>query len=107
MKRTMLLPVLMATLGVGVPVLAENPSQAAPSASATKSVTLRVEKMACSACAARVTKVLRQLDGVKDARVDLKAKGAVVEYDPAKVTPQQFVDAVNDAGFRASLPAKG
>lgn len=107
MKRTILLPVLIATLGAGVPVFAEKPPRVAPSASATKSVTLRVEKMACSACAARVTKVLQQLDGVKSANVDLKAKGAVVEYDPAKVTPQQLVDAVNEAGFSASLPIKG
>ncbi len=49
--------------------------------------------------------MLQQLDGVKEAKVDLKAKGAVVEYDPARVTPKQLVDAVNDAGFRASLPA--
>ncbi len=107
MKRTMLLPLVIAMFGGGVSVLAENPSPAASSVSATKSVTLRVEKMACSACAARVTKVLQQLDGVKDAKVDLKAKGAVVDYDPARVSPQQLVDAVNDAGFRASLPAKG
>ncbi len=57
MKHGMLLSVLIAMLGGGVPVLAENPSQAAPSVTATKSVTLRVEKMACSACAARVAKV--------------------------------------------------
>jgi copper chaperone CopZ len=102
----MLLPLLIAMFGGGVPVLAENPSQTAP-VGAMRKVTLRVEKMACSACAARVTKVLRQLDGVKDAKVDLKAKGAVVDYDPARVSPQQLIDAVNDAGFRASLPAKG
>jgi len=102
----MLLPLLVAMFGGGLPVLAENPPQTAPAA-AVRKVNLRVEKMACSACAARVTKVLQQLDGVKDAKVDLNAKGAVVEYDPTKLTPQQLVDAVNDAGFRASLPAKG
>ena len=28
-------------------------------------------------------------------------------YDPAKVKPQQMVDAINHAGYRASLPAAG
>ena len=45
MKHGMLLPVLTVMLGGGVPVLAETPSQAAPSVTGTKSVTLRVEKM--------------------------------------------------------------
>src|SRR5260370_7205158 len=103
----MLLPVLIVMLGGGVPVLAETPSQAALSVTGTKSVTLRVEKMVCSACSARVTKVLQQLDGVKAAKVDLKAKGAVVEYHPTKLTPQQLVDPVNAAAFTATFPAKG
>src|SRR5216684_5999448 len=102
----MLLPLLIVMFGGAVPAWADKSAQTAPSSTVTK-VTLRIEKMVCSACAARVTKVLQQLDGVRDARVDLKAKGAVVEYDPARVTPEQLVDAVNDAGFRASLPAKG
>ncbi len=53
MKHGMLLPVLTVMLGGGVPVLAETPSQAAPSVTGTKSVTLRVEKMVCGASLGR------------------------------------------------------
>ncbi len=67
----------------------------------------RVEKMASSACAARVTKVLQQLDGVRDAKVDVKAKGAVVEYDPTKLTPQQLVGAVTTPAFASACRTRG
>jgi Cu+-exporting ATPase len=53
-----------------------------------------------------VRTALSKLDGVKHARVDLAEKSAAVEYDPARVTPQQMVDAVNRLGYKASLPEK-
>jgi len=35
--------------------------------------------------------------------VSLRAKDAVVVFDPAQVTAEQMVDAVNRLGFRASV----
>ena len=37
--------------------------------------------MSCSACAARVDKVVRELDGVKDVAVDLLTNQMVVEFE--------------------------
>lgn len=66
-----------------------------------ETITLQVEGMTCGACATSVKIVLEKLDGVSDAKVSLKDKQAVVTYDPAKVTPEKMVEAVN-----ANLPYK-
>ena len=79
-----------------------------PSAQATQSatsVTLEVEGMTCASCAFTVRTALKKLDGVKEAKVSKAENQAVVDFDPAKVTPQQMVDAINKAGYRGSLPA--
>lgn len=70
------------------------------------SVSLHVEGMTCASCKVAVRNALSKIEGVKDARVDVAKKSATVEYDPAKVTPQQLLDAVNRLGYQASLPAK-
>jgi Cu/Ag efflux protein CusF len=45
---------------------------------------------------------LEGLDGVVNAEVSFEEKAATVEYDPAKVTPEQMMAAINTIGFRAS-----
>ncbi|MFQ6057646.1 MAG: cation transporter [Anaerolineae bacterium] len=48
--------------------------------------------------------VLGRLDGVVSADANFVTGKAVVEYDPARVTPTQMVEAVNSGSFfRASL----
>ena len=69
----------------------------------TTTVTLSVEGMTCASCSVAVRTVLKRLDGVKEAKVNLSEKNAVVEYEPAKVKPQQMVDAVNRLGYQANL----
>ena len=69
------------------------------------SVALTVEGMTCPSCSVAVRTALKRLDGVREAKVDVAAKRAVVEYEPAKVTPKQLVDAVNRLGYQASLPS--
>lgn len=80
------------------------PTQTAPVVS---SVTLTVEGMTCASCSVAVRTALKRLDGVRDARVSVEEKRAVVDYEPARVTPQQMIDAVNRLGYRASLPRTG
>jgi Cu/Ag efflux protein CusF len=45
---------------------------------------------------------LEGLDGVVHAEVSFEEKSATVQYDPAKVTPEQMIAAINTIGFRAS-----
>jgi copper chaperone CopZ len=50
-----------------------------------------------------VKKALEGLKGVNRADVSLKAKEAVVTFDPAQVTVVKMIEAVDRLGFRAAL----
>ena len=50
-----------------------------------------------------VKRALEGLKGVHRAEVSFPAKEARVSFDPQLVTVDQLVEAVNRAGFRASL----
>lgn len=78
----------------------------AETAPAMATVTLHIEGMSCPSCSVAVRIALKKLDGVRDARVSVQAKRAVVDYVPAKVSPQQLVDAVNRLGYEASIAPK-
>jgi copper ion binding protein len=86
-------------------VLGARPTRAEDAAPGVASVTLHVEGMSCASCKAAVKTAIARLPGVTDAKVDLEKKSATVEYDASKVSPQKMVDAVNQLGFEASLPA--
>lgn len=63
--------------------------------------TLKVKGMSCEHCVRTVTNALRQVRGVRDARVDLEAARATVEYDENATDPRQLVSAVMDEGYTA------
>ena len=46
---------------------------------------------------------MERLQGVKRAEVSFQAAEAMVEFDPSQVTVDQMVDAVNRAGFKATV----
>jgi copper chaperone CopZ len=50
-----------------------------------------------------VKKALEGLKGVSRADVSLRAKEAVVTFDPARVAVPQMIEAVDRLGFRAAL----
>jgi len=60
---------------------------------------LMVEGMMCNHCKATVEKVLKALDGVSDAVVDLAAKTATVTLT-ADVADDKLVAAVEAKGFK-------
>jgi P-type Cu+ transporter len=64
---------------------------------------LPIEGMTCASCAARIERRLNKLTGVT-ASVNYATEKAAVEYDPANVTPEDLVDAVEDSGYSAHLP---
>ncbi len=79
---------------------------------ATKSVTLPVHGMTCASCVSHVEKALGQLDGVHQARANLAAGKALVEYDPARVDLSLMERAVSDVGYevgreQATLTIRG
>jgi Cu+-exporting ATPase len=50
-----------------------------------------------------VKKALEGLKGVTRADVSLRAKEAVVTFDPEKVTVPQMIETIHRLGFRAAL----
>jgi Cu+-exporting ATPase len=62
-----------------------------------------IEGMTCAACSARIEKNLKHLDGVLSASVNLALERADVRLDPARVSNDDVVQAVRDAGYDAKL----
>lgn len=61
---------------------------------------LSVSGMTCASCVGHVTHALRNVPGVRDARVNLATERATIEHD-APLTLEDLVAAVEDAGYHA------
>jgi Cu+-exporting ATPase len=58
-----------------------------------------IEGMTCEiGCARTIEKKIAKMDGVKFAKVDFNKKMAMVEYDPAKLTPTNLEETVTKVG---------
>ncbi len=62
-------------------------------------MTMEIRGMSCGHCLNAVSRALNTLEGVKVEQVRMGS--AVLEYDPARVTPETIRDAVADAGYEA------
>jgi Cu+-exporting ATPase len=62
---------------------------------------LRLTGMSCAACAARVEKALRGLEGVGEASVNFASEKARVSYLPGKTGVREMVRAVEAIGYHA------
>jgi len=60
--------------------------------------------MTCSACSARVEKVVRGLEGIEKADVNLLANSMVAEFDETVLSTDAIIRAVVEAGYGANLP---
>jgi copper chaperone CopZ len=58
---------------------------------------MTIRGMTCTHCVKTVRQQLEQVDGAAVERVEIGT--ATVRYDPAKVRPEQLLDAVADAGY--------
>ena len=63
--------------------------------------------MTCAACQAHVDRAVSKLDGVQSVAVNLLAGSMLVDYDPARVTPDDICTAVDRAGYSASPVSAG
>ncbi len=70
---------------------------------ATKTVTLSVPGMTCSACPITVKKALSKVDGVVKTEVSFGKKEATVTYDDAKTSVNALLDATKNAGYSSSV----
>ena len=69
-------------------------------------VALELEGMTCASCATRIERRLNDLDGV-EATVNYATDQAAVAFDPAVLTVDDLLAAVEGAGYHASLGSRG
>ncbi len=69
-------------------------------------VELPIDGMTCASCAGRIERGLNAVDGVS-ASVNFATERAAVAFDAEAVAPERLLEAVEAAGYRASLPADG
>ncbi|MGL6098628.1 MAG: cation transporter, partial [Fusobacteriaceae bacterium] len=68
-----------------------------------KKNTFRIEGMNCSSCSGHVEKAVRKLDGIVEANVNLAAEKLVVEFHEKKLSVNEIINAVQNAGYKATL----
>jgi P-type Cu+ transporter len=66
-----------------------------------ETVRFPVAGMTCGSCVHRITRAIRQLDGVTRVDVDLRKETATVRREPALVSNAALATAVADAGYGA------
>ena len=77
------------------------------SAATPKQVMLHVENMTCPACSITIEKALDQVPGVTGRQVNTQAGTVVVTFDAERTSLPVVTRAITDAGFPASVRAKG
>ena len=65
-----------------------------------------VTGMTCSACSAHVEKAVSKVEGVCGVTVNLLSNNMAVEYDEQQTNAGQIIQAVQDAGYGASVHAQ-
>lgn len=60
---------------------------------------VKIKGMTCMGCVNSVKNVLEKIPGVNGVDVSLEQKQAVIQYDATTTSPNQFKDAVKEAGF--------
>lgn len=87
----------------------DTPSAASGSTSSAvvgrSEVTIPVEGMSCGACAARLKRGLKNVDGVLDVEVTLHPGAARIGYLASKTDPARLVAAINGLEFTAGAPS--
>jgi copper chaperone len=62
---------------------------------------IKVQGMNCMGCVNKVKTGLESVAGVKRADVSLEQKQVTIQYAESEATPQQFKQAIRNAGFES------
>jgi len=63
-------------------------------------VSLKIMGMECAACAAKVERTIKKLDGVTDVSINLAVEKATVHFEPDRVGIDQIIKTIVDLGYR-------
>ena len=66
-----------------------------------------VTGMSCASCSAHVEKAVSKVPGVISVSVSLLTNSMTVDFDQQKTAPEAIIQAVQQAGYGASLPDSG
>lgn len=81
-------------------------TQVKETAANLETTSFKIDGMTCAVgCAATIEKKLAKMDGVQEAKVNFETKEATVSFDPAKQTPEKFVETVEhiaDGAYKVS-----
>lgn len=69
-------------------------------------VTIPIGDMSCAACAQRIEKTIRKLDGVVSVTVNFATEKATVTYDPHQLRLSGIREAIEKAGYQAMEVSK-
>jgi Cu+-exporting ATPase len=67
---------------------------------------LSLTGLTCASCVAVIEKTLGKLDGVITVSVNLATESAKIEFDPTRVGPDELVNAVQGAGYGATVQSE-
>lgn len=67
----------------------------------SSNVTIPIGGMTCAACAQRVEKSIKKLDGIENAAVNFATEKATVSYDPQKVRLSSIKETIEKIGYKA------
>ncbi|MGB7291718.1 MAG: cation transporter [Thermodesulfobacteriota bacterium] len=67
----------------------------------TKKAIFKVKGMTCGTCPLTIKAALKRLDGVVNTNVSYEDKQAKVSYEEGKVTVDEIVKTIENAGFKA------
>ncbi len=70
---------------------------------ASEKVLLDIEGMTCAACAARIEKGLKRMEGVTGAAVNLATNSAVVEYKEGVVSTEDILEKIKKLGYKGRV----
>ncbi|WP_409291678.1 heavy metal translocating P-type ATPase [Peribacillus sp. SCS-37] len=65
-----------------------------------------ISGMTCAACAVRIEKGLRKLEGVEEAAVNLALERSKITFDPTKLTERDLEQKIKDLGYEPILEKK-
>lgn len=64
-----------------------------------ESTTLKIDGISCGGCVSTLTRVLSAIPGVHQAVVSQQPGQAVVDYDAEATSPDEFREAIEEAGY--------
>lgn len=65
--------------------------------------TIKISGMTCAACAARIEKGLKKLEGVSNANVNFAIEKASIDYDADLIHPEKFSETIHKLGYKVII----